>query len=323
MPTAVSAPPRISLVIPAYNRGDLVGATIDSALAQTLPFHEIIVVDDGSTDDTAAVLAGYGARIHVITLANGGVQRARNIGVEAATGGYVALCDSDDLLAPDFVALTGAWLARHPCDAVYCNFVTFDARGEDRDKFALAPAGFFDGAREQDGFLLDIPDLYARILDYQLLFSSGVVLDRSFYQRLGGYDARFNRIGSEDLEFTMRAVAEGRVALCMRPLVRIRKHGGNDSTDSMRQVGGTIQIIEFALAQHPIAARYRERILRNLDLRRVDVFDAAFARGQFDLARRMLEALGERPRDRRFRIKALILGLPRLLRWPLWRLSQA
>jgi glycosyltransferase involved in cell wall biosynthesis len=315
---------RISLVIPAYNRGDLIGDTIDSALAQDTPFHEIIVVDDGSTDATAAVLARYAGRIQAIALQNGGVQRARNTGAAAANGDYVALCDSDDLLEPGFVTAMGAWLAAHPdVDAVYTNFVTFNEDGIQDDKFALAPPGFFAGARQDDGFWCDIPDLYARLLDYQPLFPTGSVLRRDFYQRIRGYDTRFNRLGSEDLEFTLRAVAEGRMALSARPLARVRKHGANDSTDTMRQVSGEIEILEFALAHHGAAGRYRARIEASIEARRLDVFNAAFARGAFDVAGNMLARLRQAPRDRRFRLKALITRLPRPLRQPLWRASQA
>lgn len=315
---------RISLIIPAYNRGGLIGETIESALAQSQPFHEIIVVDDGSTDDTAAVLARYQGRIQTIMLSNGGVQRARNTGVAAASGEYVALCDSDDLLEPDFVATAAGWLAGHEdIDAMYCNFRTFDEHGVHDDKFARGPAALLDGARRDGPFCFDIPDLYVRLLAYQPLFPTGSVLRKAFYERIGGYDTRFNHVGSEDLEFTLRAVDTGRVALCTRPLARVRKHGANESADTMRQVSGEIAILEFALQHHASAQRYREGVLHSLDARRLDVFNAAFARGAFDIAGRMLAQLGAPPRDRRFRTKALITRLPRLLRAPLWRASQA
>lgn len=315
--------PTLSLVIPTYNRASLIGATLDSALAQRLPFLEIIVVDDGSTDDTAGVLARYAGRIQVIQLANGGVQKARNTGVAAAGGDYVVLCDSDDLFEPDYTQTISAWLARHPdYDAVYSNFVTFDERGVHADKFARAPAGFFDGARQSEGFWHDIPDLYLRTLSYQPLFPSGSVIRKTLYQRIGGYDVRFNGVGAEDWEFTLRLIGQARLALCAAPLVRIRKHGANDSGDNIRTVSGCVQILEFALKEHPCAAPYREAILREIDVRRLDVFDGAFARGAFDTASEMLARMRRRPQDRKFRLKAFITGLPGLLRKPLWQLTQ-
>jgi len=315
--------PTLSLVIPSYNRAALIGATLDSALRQRLPFLEIIVVDDGSTDHTAAVLAQYAGRIRVIQLANGGVQNARNTGVAAAGGDYIVLCDSDDLLEPDYSATIAGWLAAHPdYDAVYTNFVTFDERGVHADKFSLAPAGFFEGARRSDGFWHDIPDLYLRTLSYQPLFPSGSVIRKTVYQRIGGYDVRFNGVGGEDWEFTLRLIGQARMALCAAPLVRIRKHGANDSADNIRTVSGCVHILEFALREHPFAAPYRDHILDGIDERRLDVFNGAFARGAFDTAGTMLAHMRKRPQDRKFRLKALITALPGPLRKPLWQLTQ-
>jgi glycosyltransferase involved in cell wall biosynthesis len=315
--------PTISLVIPAYNRGHLIADTLDSALNQQPPFLEVIVVDDGSTDGTAAVLERYAGRIQVIALANGGVQRARNTGVAAARGEFIALCDSDDLLEPGYVAAMGDWLAQHPdCDAVYTNFIPFDSRGPQPDKFAGAPAGFFDGARRSGAFWHDIPDLYVRTVAYQPLFPTGSVIRKSLYEAIKGYDTRFNRVGGEDWEFTLRLIGAARMALCATPLVRVRKHDGNDSGDNIRTVLGTVQILEFALREHAVAAAYRDAILRSIEERRLDVFHGAFARGAFDTAAEMLALLREPPRDRKFRLKAAITRLPGLLRQPLWRLSQ-
>jgi len=319
---AVSTP-TLSLVIPSYNRATLIGATLDSALGQRQSFLEIIVVDDGSTDHTAEVLARYQDRIRVIRLANGGVQNARNTGVAAAAGDYIVLCDSDDLLEPDYAGTVAAWLAAHPgCDAVYSNFVTFDERGVHADKFSQAPAGFFAGARQAEGFWYDIPDLYLRTLSYQPLFPSGSAIRKSVYEGIGGYDVRFNGVGAEDWEFTLRLIGQARLALCATPLVRVRKHGGNDSADNIRTVSGCVHILEFALEQHACALPYRDAILDGIDARRLDVFNGAFARGAFDTAAEMLARMRRRPQDRKFRLKALITGLPGPLRQPLWQLTQ-
>lgn len=313
----------ISLVIPAYNRGSLIAETIDSALNQTEPFLEIIVVDDGSTDDTARVLDRYGDRIRRIHVANGGVQRARNLGVATVSGEYAALCDSDDLLDPDYVRTMRSWLVANPaCDSIYSNFVTFDEDGVIANKFDAAPATFFTGAQRTGQFYHAIPDLYARTLQYQPLFSSGNLIRCSLYRRLGGYDAQFNGVGGEDYEFTLRLIDAADMALCIRPLVRVRRHRGNDSTDNVRQVRGDVVILEYALAHHPAAAKYRDAIMESIVERRLDIFNGAFARGSFDIAAETLSLLGRRPTGLSFRLKALITGLPPKLRAPIWRLTQ-
>ncbi len=320
---ASTTPITVSLVIPTFNRGDLIAETINSALAQSVPFLDIVVVDDGSTDNTTAALLPFADRITVLRLARGGVQAARNAGVALTGGDYIVLCDSDDLLEPDFVEKACACLALRPeTDAFYCNFVTFDENGTHSDKFSLAPAGFFDGAQRSGHFVWDVPDLYVRTVGYQPLFISGCLVRKAFYLAQGGFNTHFNNVGGEDWEFTLRAIASGKVAICTRVLARIRKHAKNQSGDSMRQVLGTAKILEYALAAHPGAAKYESAIRDSIERRRIDVFHVAFARANFEVADEMLTLLKARPSDMKFRMKAMIMKLPAGLRQQAWRLTQ-
>ena len=99
---ALEAPLRIATVIPAYNRAATIGRAVESALSQVRQPDEIIVVDDGSSDETAAVAAGYG--VAVIRKQHGGVGSARNAGVAAATSPFIAFLDSDDFWYPNHLA---------------------------------------------------------------------------------------------------------------------------------------------------------------------------------------------------------------------------
>ncbi len=99
-PDALTTPPAVSVVIPAYNAAWCVRKAIDSVLAQDFRDFEVIVVNDGSTDDTAAVLAGYGDAIRVIDQPNGGMSSARNAGIRAARGEFIAFLDADDWWLP-------------------------------------------------------------------------------------------------------------------------------------------------------------------------------------------------------------------------------
>ncbi|MES2900202.1 MAG: glycosyltransferase [Pseudomonadota bacterium] len=313
----------LSLIIPSYNRGDLIGETILSALTQTVPFVEIIVVDDGSTDNTLSVLAEFGDRIKVIEQANGGVQRARNVGVAHARGQYIVLCDSDDLLEKDYVAMAlGALRLRPETDAFYCNFRTFTGDEIHNDKFSQGPADWFDGAQRDGDIVWDVPDIYARTVTFQPLFMSGCLIRKAFYEELGGFDTQFNNVGGEDWEFTLRCLALGNVTVAQRPLARIRKHGSNDSADPIRMVRGTAQILEYALQAHPKAQQYRDHIRRGIEERRLSVFHVAFSHGQFDVAEEMLGLLEHKPTDANFILKRTITGLPGWMRTPLWKLSQ-
>src|ERR1700716_602327 len=96
---------RVTALIPTYNSGKYICDAVDSVLAQTFPAHEIIVVDDGSTDCTREVLAKYKTKIKYIRQVNAGPPAARNTGIARATGEFVALLDSDDLWVPQKLKL--------------------------------------------------------------------------------------------------------------------------------------------------------------------------------------------------------------------------
>jgi glycosyltransferase involved in cell wall biosynthesis len=111
---AGSAPPPVSVILPTYNRAWTIKVAIDSILDQAYGNLETIVVDDGSSDDTADLLASYGDRIRVIRQANRGVSAARNTGIRTATGELIALLDSDDRWLPGKVAAQVNFFADHP-----------------------------------------------------------------------------------------------------------------------------------------------------------------------------------------------------------------
>ncbi len=106
--------PRFSVIIPNYNNGSTLARALDSALAQTFPAHEIIVVDDGSVDDSRAIVSGYGDRITYIYQQNAGVSAARNAGVSAASGDWLAFLDADDTFNPERLARHADWIQRSP-----------------------------------------------------------------------------------------------------------------------------------------------------------------------------------------------------------------
>ena len=93
--------PKVSVVIPVYNGARTIGRALESVFGQTFRDFEIIVVNDGSTDDTASVLAGYGDRIQVVSQSNRGVSAARNAGLRVSVGEYLVFLDDDDEWMPD------------------------------------------------------------------------------------------------------------------------------------------------------------------------------------------------------------------------------
>lgn len=138
---------RASVVIPAYNAARYLAETLDSVLAQTLPPHEILLVDDGSTDDTPAVAARYAGRVTHVRQPNRGVSAARNNGIGRATGNWIAFLDADDVWEPRFLERAAPVCCADPRPSlVFTDFRTFGGASEE-----VRPSGVFakwDPARD-------------------------------------------------------------------------------------------------------------------------------------------------------------------------------
>lgn len=106
--------PLVSIIIPTYNRASFLREAVDSALSQTYPNLEVIVVDDGSTDETGAVLSEYAGQVHAVYQGNRGLPAARNVGVEASQGQFLVFLDSDDLLLPTKIQSQVEYLVTRP-----------------------------------------------------------------------------------------------------------------------------------------------------------------------------------------------------------------
>ena len=220
---------RISVVIPTYNAADRLGRTIGTVLAQSAPAHEVIVVDDGSTDDTPAVCAGFGAHIRTLRVANGGQQRARNLAVAEATGEWIALLDHDDLWDREYLAETGALMDRGDVDLIFCNSRTLDERDgrtEVRvaDRFRDgAPAGYWAAMGQDAPARSSILGHYglSAYLAYHPAVPTVTTVRRDFYQALGGFDPTLRGSSAENFEFELRALRRARVGLVWQPLASI------------------------------------------------------------------------------------------------------
>lgn len=131
----------VSVVIPAYNVARYLHATVASVLAQTHPVDEVLVIDDGSTDETGAIAEAFEPPVRVIRQANAGVSATRNRGLAESRGDFVALLDGDDVWAAHKVALQLAYLEAHPeAGAVGCNLAVLE------DGWLLSETSEQDGA---------------------------------------------------------------------------------------------------------------------------------------------------------------------------------
>jgi len=122
---------KVSVVIPAFNKANLTIKTIESVLCQTYENIEVIVVDDGSTDDTKNKLQLFGDRIHYIYKQNGGACSARNVGIKQATGEYIALIDCDDVFDSEKIAKSVECLEKNPdCGFIYTGAYFINGNGD-------------------------------------------------------------------------------------------------------------------------------------------------------------------------------------------------
>lgn len=204
--------PDVSIIIPTYNRAALLGGAIDSALAQGEGF-EVIVVDDGSTDHTAALLAGYGDRIRVLRQANKGPSAARNLAAEAARGDYLFFADSDDLIEPGAVrCLLGEAKELGPTKVPFGRATTIDEAGIPCDGVSY---GFGTWLRGEE---LGLPALLANTMPLWL-----TLLPTALYGQLGGLRPDL-RLG-EDQEFAVRVHTAGlRYVATGVPTINVRIH---------------------------------------------------------------------------------------------------
>jgi glycosyltransferase involved in cell wall biosynthesis len=196
----MGSPPLVSVVIPTFNSAAFVAQTVEGVLAQTYPAVEIVAVDDGSTDDTVAVLRRFGERVRVHTQANAGAATARNLGIRESRGELVAFLDADDYWHPAKLDVQ----VRHlqgcsGCRAVYCAWDEWrrDAVGgwsipswpdETPDPAALEPEG--------SGWL------YAQLLQDSVVHTSTVLLHRSVLDAAGPFDTQLRK--GQDLDYWIR-----------------------------------------------------------------------------------------------------------------------
>ncbi len=310
----------VSVVVPTYNRAALVGETLERILAQSLPALEVIVVDDGSTDDTPAVLARFGDRIRVERIANSGELAARNRGIGLARGSLIAFCDSDDLWERDHLARMAAlWQAEPRLNAAYANFrIVENGVWRAATKFDDAPEGYWRDLRaigDKAGvFDRPVVDLFLRFMPF---FPSALVVHAERFRALGAWDSAVNGWMSQDLATALRLAEHPPLGVLLTPTVGIRKHPGNFSADVQKVNLGDARILDYVLATRPSLAPYAEAIRASIVRRRLEALELAFARRDWAGVREILGLLpAEAVRGKR-RWKARIASLPPALREPL------
>lgn len=311
IPSPARAEKTIGVVVPTYNRAGFLPETLAAILGQTRPPDEIIVVDDGSGDDTQAVLARYAPLVRALRIENSGDLVARNTGLRAASSDLIAFCDSDDLWQPGYLAaVERLWQAEPRTRAAYGDFVIIrDGKWETESKFTAAPADFWEGLRPlgADIAVFDAPIL-PRLIAYQPFFPSAMTVDRRFFLEAGGWDEAMG-VGT-DFTTGLRVAEYAPIGLLRTPLVGIRKHSGNISGDLQKMNLNDARVLEHVLRTRPAVQPHAALIQASIARRRRDALETAFVRGDYKAVRAIHALLPPAARGGKIAIKHAVAALP-------------
>jgi glycosyltransferase involved in cell wall biosynthesis len=239
---------RVSVVIPTYNRALDVVRAARSALAQTLPPHQVIVVDDGSTDNTAELVRELPAPVQYIPKTNGGVSSARNTAFPQVTGDYVALLDSDDHWDPRWLETAVNTIEAVPGAGAAC---CTRARGvrPDGSEIGIAPPkpGVVNG-------MLRLPDLLMGGM-----MGSNVVLRTEARTAAGDFDTTLKT--GEDIDFALRVAVSTTIVEVAQPLVNVTATPGSLSRNI--DTGNRLKVYAKFEQEHPEEARHFAKEFRD------------------------------------------------------------
>ena len=280
--------PRVSVIIPTYNRREYVQEAIDSVLTQTYTDYEIIVIDDGSTDGTGEALqARYGDRIHYEWQENQGESVARNRGIELAQGEYIAFLDSDDLWLPEKLEKQARILDENPnVGLVY------------------AQAQFID----EDGVLLEsgtsADSEVAEAFDKTVLYfwnpiggPSKTLICKAVLDRVGGFDPQI-RFG-EDRDLWFRIADQSKVLGITEVLVAIRRHRGGqayypNAQHNARRLADRVKMLTKAFERDGVTEAFKRKALAR---QYAEAFIWEHASGHQEAALKNLQRAGELDAD--------------------------
>ncbi|MBD2771541.1 glycosyltransferase family 2 protein [Iningainema tapete] len=252
--------PNVSVIIPTYQRANLVSQAIESVLAQTYTDYEIIVVNDGSTDNTIEVLEYFGEKITVIHQENQGSAAARNTGIKVAQGQYIALLDHDDIWLPTKLEKQVSYLDSHPkIGLVYSDTLYFNEKG-------LLPgshAKFFPVPPVLQSWTLFVRNTIPTC--------SVVMMRRKCLDDVGLFDETLPPC--DDYDLWLRLVEKWPIHFLNEPLVHYRRYEGQQSNSEERMLLGLLRVKE-------------KTFKRNKELQKLPLFvlDQCFYEGYLSLA---------------------------------------
>jgi glycosyltransferase involved in cell wall biosynthesis len=233
--------PAVSVVIATYNRAKFLPETIESIFRQNFHDYELLVVDDGSTDDTQRTLKPYETRLRYLYQENRGPSAARNLGVRHATADWISIQDSDDLCLPNHLQILWDYVKDHPkCGMVFANGDYLGGREHNRE--TIIPG---DKSRQLAKRGIELSDLFEK----SILRLQAALISKKAYDALGGHDESL-RI-CMDLDLGFRLLMNFPIAYLDDVVFSYRKHEGNTGRNEELRLTENIRVIEKLLQQYP------------------------------------------------------------------------
>ncbi len=261
----------VTVVIPAYQAGAYLRVTLESLQQQTAVPEAVVVVDDGSTDDTAAIARQFG--VHLVQQAQKGPGAARNRGLELATTEFVAFLDADDWFAPDKLERAVAWL-----DQSEAACLATDAWIVRNDRL--------EGRKNQKRVVPTVLTMEHLLQDNPVVCST-VVARTAAVRAVGGFDEHPDLVATEDFDLWLRMSQREPLAYVNEPLTFYRVHAGSLSANT-RFVRGLERILEQVAKQHEGEAHFQNLVRHRLADVRLDLAWDLLAAGRKAEARAMI-----------------------------------
>ena len=219
----------VSVIIPDYNHAQYICDAIQSVLNQEYRQFEIIVVDDGSTDNSREVVAQFGDDVKYIWQENQGLSAARNTGIAVASGEYIGLLDADDIYEPDFMSeLVSLMAENRGIDGVYCGYRFVDHQNN--------PLPQIEARTIPEG------QLYQHLLDSNFLVPESMLMRKHCYSRVGSFDISLS--ACEDWDMWLRMSSQYNIAGTTRILTRHRILPGSMSADPQRMLDNRLAVLD-------------------------------------------------------------------------------
>jgi len=236
-PVPTEHDPLVSVIIPNYNHARFVSDAIQSVLDQTYKNFEIIVVDDGSTDNSREVIAQFGDKVQCIHQKNAGLSAARNTGIKASKGSLIGVLDADDMYEPVFLETLVGELQTNPnADGVYCGYQFVDEKNELLPQIENRPV-------PGDG-------LYNALLDGNFFVPESIFLRRHVYDAVGLFDEVLR--ACEDWDVWLRVTKKFRIVHSPQILTRHRVLANSMSTDPLRMLTARLAVLKKHVGDEPL-----------------------------------------------------------------------